>query len=111
MVLAWNYLEHDAILRLSGLKYLRALLQREEVRIFGETFWVMANAESAKKNLAWLKSEGIHVPPAYVYSAPMYGKKLEDQYLLNTLGVLRPTHLVITVGGRYAGAAWVLSQA
>ena len=99
MVLAWNYLEDDAILRLSGLKYLRVLLQREDVRLPGETFWVMANAESSQKNLAWLRSEGIHVPPAYVYSAPMYGKKLEDQHLLNTLGVLRPNHVVITLGG------------
>lgn len=99
MVLAWNYLEHDAILRLSGLRYLRALLERRDVRLPGETFWVMANDKSSQKNLAWLRSRGIQVPPAYVYSAPIYGKKLEDQHLLNTLGVLRPNHVVITLGG------------
>lgn len=99
MVLAWNCLQRDSISRLSGLRYLRALLQREDVRRAGETFWVMASDESSRKNLAWLNSEGIQVPAAYVYSAPKYDKNLEDQHLLNTLGVLRPKHVVITVGG------------
>jgi UDP-N-acetyl-D-mannosaminuronic acid transferase (WecB/TagA/CpsF family) len=99
MVLLWNLIQRDSITRLSGLKYLQALLQREDVRRPGNTFWVMAGTESSSKNLAWLKSAGIDVPPDYVYSAPMYDKKLEDQQLLNTLGVLRPDHVVITVGG------------
>ncbi|HXS76101.1 MAG TPA: WecB/TagA/CpsF family glycosyltransferase [Terracidiphilus sp.] len=99
MVMLWNLIQRDSIARLSGLKYLRALLQREDVRRPGNTFWVMAGFESSSKNLTWLKSVGIEVPPEYVYCAPMYGKELMDQGLLNTLGVLRPSHVVVTVGG------------
>lgn len=99
MVLLWNLIQRDSISRLSGLKYLRALLERQDVRRPGNTFWVMAGPQSSSKNLTWLKSVGIDVPPEYVYSAPMYDKKLEDQQLLNTLGVLRPPHVVVTVGG------------
>jgi N-acetylglucosaminyldiphosphoundecaprenol N-acetyl-beta-D-mannosaminyltransferase len=99
MVLLWNWMQRDSIPRLSGLKYLRELLQREDVRKPGNTFWVMAGRESARKNLAWLKTEGIEVPPEFVYNAPMYSGVIEDRQLVDTLGVLRPAHVVITVGG------------
>jgi len=99
MVILWNWMQGDSILRLSGLKYLRALLQRDEVRAPGNTFWVMAGAESAGKNLAWLRSQGIEVPAECVYNAPMYGSRIEDRRLLDTLGALRPKHIVVTVGG------------
>jgi UDP-N-acetyl-D-mannosaminuronic acid transferase (WecB/TagA/CpsF family) len=99
MVLLWNWMQGDSIPRLSGLKYLRELLHRADVRKPGNTFWVMAGNESARKNLAWLKLQGIEVPPEYVYNAPMYGSAIEDRQVLDTLGVLRPNHVVITVGG------------
>jgi exopolysaccharide biosynthesis WecB/TagA/CpsF family protein len=99
MVLLWNWLESDSIARLSGLKYIRALLQEEEVRAPGRTFWVMAGKKSAERNLAWLKSQGIEVPPKCVYQAPMYGSKVEDKELIERLQAIRPKHVVITVGG------------
>lgn len=99
MVLLWNWMQQDSISRLSGLAYLRALLLREDVRTPGNTFWVMAGEKSAAKNLTWLKSEGIEVSSDFVYNAPMYGNTVEDRRLVDTLGVLRPKHVVITVGG------------
>lgn len=99
MVILWNWMQGDSIPRLSGLKYLRALLRLEEVRKPGNTFWVMAGAESASKNLAWLRSQGIDVPPECVYNAPIYGSKIEDPQLVYTIGALRPKHIVVTVGG------------
>ena len=99
MVLVWNFLQSDSIPRLSGLKYLKELLQVHEVRIPGNTFWVMAGSVSSRKNLYWLNSEGIEVPPEFVYQAPMYGSKIEDRELIDKLQLLRPKHVVITVGG------------
>jgi UDP-N-acetyl-D-mannosaminuronic acid transferase (WecB/TagA/CpsF family) len=99
MVLLWNWMQGDSISRLSGLKYLRELLQREDVRKPGNTFWVMAGNESTRKNLAWLRLEGIEVPLECVYNAPMYGRAMEDRQLVETLEILRPKHVVITVGG------------
>ena len=99
MVLLWNWLENDSIGRLSGLKYIRALLQEEEVRTPGRTFWVMAGRKSAEKNLSWLKSQGIEVPAECVYYAPLYTGKIEDPELIEKLQLLRPKHVVITVGG------------
>jgi N-acetylglucosaminyldiphosphoundecaprenol N-acetyl-beta-D-mannosaminyltransferase len=99
MVLLWNWMQGDSIPRMSGLRYLRELLRTEDMRKPGNTFWVMAGTESASKNLAWLKLQGIEVPPECVHNAPIYGRAIEDGQLLETLGVLRPKHVVITVGG------------
>ena len=99
MVLIWNVLQGDSIPRLSGLKYLRELLQYPDVRTPGNTVWVMAGSASAKKNLKWLHSEGISVPEDCVYEAPMYNGKIEDPDLIEKLQGLRPRHVVITVGG------------
>ena len=99
MVLIWNMLQGDSIPRLSGLKYLRELLQYPDVRTSGNTVWVMAGSASAKKNLKWLHSEGISVPEDCVYEAPMYNGKIEDPDLIEKLHRLRPRHVVITVGG------------
>jgi N-acetylglucosaminyldiphosphoundecaprenol N-acetyl-beta-D-mannosaminyltransferase len=99
MVLLWNLLEGDTISRLSGLKYLRALLLQDAVRTPANTVWVMAGRASADKNVAWLNSQGIEVPEECVYLAPLYGSKIEDNELVHKLQSLRPAHVVITVGG------------
>lgn len=99
MVLVWNLLERDNLRRLSGLKYLRVLLEQPEVRKPGNTFWIMAGSKSGNRNLDWLRSEGIDVPEEYVYNAPMYGPVIDDQDLLARLERLRPAHIVVTIGG------------
>lgn len=99
MVLLWNLMERDSIRRLSGLKYIQELLCHDEVRTPGNTLWVMASSKSAKKNLAWLRARGIDVPLEFIYEAPMYGSKIEDQRLIEKLQTLRPRHVVVAIGG------------
>jgi len=99
MVLVWNRLQRDAITRLSGLEYLRELLVQPDMRQPGNTVWIMASPTSAEHNLTWLSREGIETPPACVYTAPIYGKEIEDTALLQKLELLRPRHVIITVGG------------
>jgi len=99
MVLVWNLIERDTVKRLSGLRYLRELLLYPDFRTPGNTLWVMAGAASSKKNLDWLATQGIEVPPACVYEAPMYGNQIEDNTLVEKLEQLRVKHIVITIGG------------
>lgn len=99
MVLIWNALEHDRLYRLSGLEYLRALLQEPDVQESGNTLWIMASPQSARMNLSWLKSEGIDIPERNVYMAPIYGSEIEDPALIQRILQIRPQHIVITVGG------------
>ncbi|HWT66828.1 MAG TPA: WecB/TagA/CpsF family glycosyltransferase [Terracidiphilus sp.] len=99
MVMVWNVIERDHLPRVSGLKYLRALLDKEDARRPGNVLWVMAGEASARKNLEWLAADGITVPEECVYLAPMYGDPIEDAALVERLQRLRPQHVVITVGG------------
>jgi UDP-N-acetyl-D-mannosaminuronic acid transferase (WecB/TagA/CpsF family) len=73
MVLIWNRLQSKRIKRLSGLGYLRELLLEPDLRQPGNTLWIMANPVSAKRNRAWLQKQGITIPEANIYVAPMYG--------------------------------------
>jgi UDP-N-acetyl-D-mannosaminuronic acid transferase (WecB/TagA/CpsF family) len=99
MVLVWNLLQGDRIERLSGLKYLRELLQQPDVRQPRNCVWVMASPVSAERNLAWLREQGIDVDPEDVYMAPMYGAEIEDTKLVELLDRLRPQHVIVTLGG------------
>lgn len=99
MVLIWNRISRQKIHRLSGLKYLRELLQRDDAHRPGNVVWIMASPASAEKNRGWLRQQGIEVPEECVYLAPMYGKEIEDPALLEMLERLRPQHVVVTVGG------------
>lgn len=99
MVLVWNLLHRDKIRRVSGLEYLRRLLVEPEVRFPMNTLWIMASPQSAARNLAWMRSQGILVPESHVYLAPMYHGEIEDPKLIGMLRVLQPKHIIVTVGG------------
>lgn len=99
MVLVWNLLEGDSIRRLSGLRYLRELLQRPPVREPGNCLWVMASESSARCNREWLATQGIEVPEECIYLAPMYRTPVEDPELVRRIERLRPQHVILTVGG------------
>ncbi len=99
MVLVWNLLHGEKIRRVSGLEYLRRLLLEPEVRLQGNTLWIMASPESAARNLEWLGSQGIVVPNSHVYLAPMYAAEIEDRALIGKLEALKPKHIIVTVGG------------
>jgi UDP-N-acetyl-D-mannosaminuronic acid transferase (WecB/TagA/CpsF family) len=99
MVMVWNFLQGDRIQRLSGLEYLVELLTRPDVRNPGESFWIMANPESAARNLAWLFEQGVQVLSEDVYLAPVYGSTIHDECLLQRVRERKPHHIVVTIGG------------
>ena len=99
MVMVWNLFEGDSVKRLSGLRYLRELLEQPDVRRNGNCVWVMASPLSARRNVEWLEQQGIEVPAEDVYLAPMYGSEIHDHELLQMLERLRPQHIIVTLGG------------
>jgi UDP-N-acetyl-D-mannosaminuronic acid transferase (WecB/TagA/CpsF family) len=99
MVMVWNFLQRDRIQRLSGLEYLVQLLARPEVRKTGESFWIMANPDSAARNLAWLSERGVQVLSEDVYLAPVYGPIIHDECLLGRVRERKPRHIIVTIGG------------
>ena len=113
MVLIWNSLQGRPLRRLSGLKYLRELLQRPEVRAPGSTVWIMAGRKSAALNLAWLRKQGVEVPATHVYVAPDYGppdgSDLADRALLGDGRPSAPGARGRYGGWRHAGTARLVS--
>ncbi|HXR39096.1 MAG TPA: WecB/TagA/CpsF family glycosyltransferase [Terracidiphilus sp.] len=99
MVLSWNLIQRDHIPKLSGLKYLRELLVRQEFREAGSSFWVMPTASSAQRNRVWLTEHGVRVSTEGLYEAPIYDANVEDKELLRQLEERRPRHVVIGLGG------------
>jgi UDP-N-acetyl-D-mannosaminuronic acid transferase (WecB/TagA/CpsF family) len=99
MVILWNILERDTVSRLSGLEYLRELLNEPDVRRPGNTLWIMASPASAARNLAWLKRQGIEIPDDSVYMAPLYGNTIDDPELLERVKRTQAQHVIVTVGG------------
>jgi len=99
MVMVWNFIQHDSLPRLSGLKYLRELVLQPDVRQARNTLWIMASQTSATTNLKWLADNGIAVDPEYVYIASVYSAHIQDEPLLALLHRLRPQHVIVTLGG------------
>jgi N-acetylglucosaminyldiphosphoundecaprenol N-acetyl-beta-D-mannosaminyltransferase len=99
MVLLWNLIDRNRIPKLSGLKYLRALVEEPAFQESGGTFWVMPTAASAKRNLRWLHENGVDVAAEDVYLAPLYGQAISDEALLDRLEERRPKHIVLGIGG------------
>lgn len=99
MVLVWNYLQNDSIRRLSGLEYLSALLKQPSFCERGESFWIMSSAESAEINRAWLMEQGVELTEDDVYTAPIYGRTVHDEALVERIKTRRPKHIVVTIGG------------
>jgi N-acetylglucosaminyldiphosphoundecaprenol N-acetyl-beta-D-mannosaminyltransferase len=109
MVAVWNFIQGDKIPKLSGLRYLRAFLERPEFRETGASFWIMPTQSSAQRDVSWLADNGIQLEEPDVYVAPMYGSAIygsathgaaiEDEELLRRLEERRPRHIVLGLGG------------
>jgi hypothetical protein len=101
MVLLWRLFTGESLPRISGLRYLRALLEWDEFRAPGASFWVMPSAEDAAANRAWLAGQGITVADEDVYVAPFYppAGPVSDPALLARIQARRPRFVVICLGG------------
>lgn len=99
MVMIWNLIGRERITKLSGLKYLRLLVEQAHFRAEGASFWVMPSADSAAQNAGWLAGNGFALKPEHIYVAPHYGENVDDAVLLERLRVAKPRHIVICVGG------------
>jgi N-acetylglucosaminyldiphosphoundecaprenol N-acetyl-beta-D-mannosaminyltransferase len=99
MVLLWNLIQRDRIPKLSGLKYLRVLLEQPEFHQPGSSFWIMPTPAAAQRNLAWLQANGTAVTEDDIYLAPFYGKTIDDPELLRRLNQRRPQHIILGLGG------------
>lgn len=100
MLLLWQWRTGRKLPRLSGLGFLRVLLEHPRARAAGGTFWVMPSAEEQAIHLRWMRAQGVQVEPESCYLAPRYGRGvLEDPVLLARIRQLRPRVVILAIGG------------
>lgn len=100
MVVLWALFKGRIIPRISGLRFIRALLRRPELRRPGATFWVMPSADDAQLNRDWLNQIGLPVLADDCYVAPTYPRgRLEDPSLLACVEARRPKLVFINLAG------------
>ena len=100
MVLLWQVFRGERLIRVSGLEYLKRLLERPELRLPGRLAWVMPTAASRDRNLEWLRREGFMCSADDCYLAPMYPRgPIADPALLEWVESRRPQQLVVGLGG------------
>jgi UDP-N-acetyl-D-mannosaminuronic acid transferase (WecB/TagA/CpsF family) len=100
MVLAHNLSGGKKVPRISGLRFLRAVLDGPYLREAGAAFWVMPSASDAERNLAWLRSQGMETPEGNCYIAPRYARgEIEDQQLLEEVRRSGARWLILAIGG------------
>lgn len=100
LVLLWLLLKRERLPRISGLRFLRALLDQPEFRQPGATFWIMPSDADARVNCAWLNGRGVTAGPDDCTTAPIYpAGQLEDRALLALLEAKRPAFVIINLGG------------
>lgn len=124
MVLLWWLLKREKLERVSGLEYLKLLLQELKAESgklkapaaagpiagsFGraasgkerKVFWIMPTVAARDRNLAWLRSQGFATTADDCYVAPMYAGEgpISDQQLATIIQQRKPAHIILALGG------------
>ena len=100
MVLLWRFIKGERLQRVSGLEYLKLLLEERSLRERGAVFWVMPSTETREKTLQWLKKEGYPTTSEDCYLAPRYGSgPVADPELLEIINKKKPAHVIMAIGG------------
>ena len=101
MVLLWLLLTGERVRRISGLRFLRGLVDRGQFRARGDTFWVMPSASDSEANLVWLRAQGFDIRGDEAYLAPLYPRQgpISDAALVAAIQLRRPKLVVIALSG------------
>lgn len=100
MVLLWRRLKQRSVSRISGLAYLKALLDRRELRQHGALLVVVPTDAAKEKALAYFRANAFAIADEHCYVAPYYERsEIHDERLLQLVGTIQPRHIVIGLGG------------
>ncbi len=100
MVLLWRLYTGEKLPRHSGLKLIRAMLERPELKQPGAVFWVMPSASEDARNRDWLVAQGFPVTADDVYIAPHYpAGPITDDELVRRIATRRPRIVMLAIGG------------
>jgi len=98
MVSTWRLLQHENVQRISGLKYLKHLLEKLSGEGTEEVFWVLPSERAQQKLFDWSRREAFQITRENCYVAPRYGSEVEDRNLLALIQQHCPAHVIIAIG-------------
>ena len=99
MVFLWRILRRRKVVRISGLQYLRLVLDKRELREPGRLFLILPSEMARVKALRLLHREGYEIAAAATYIAPIYRSDVADQQLVSILKIIQPAQVIIAIGG------------
>ncbi|MCF3650977.1 WecB/TagA/CpsF family glycosyltransferase [Synoicihabitans lomoniglobus] len=100
MILLWRLFQRQKLPRLSGLRFLRVLLERSQLKSPGSVFWVMPSEAESVRNRTWLEEQGYPITDDDIYIAPFYGKDaINDPELLSRIETRKPQIVMMCIGG------------
>jgi UDP-N-acetyl-D-mannosaminuronic acid transferase (WecB/TagA/CpsF family) len=100
LVMLWNLMMRQNIHRVSGLEYLKLLLQKPDFKRPESTLWIMPSEKSMERNIDWLQKQGYSSGVSDCYVAPKYAKgPIRDDKLIEIVNRRQPRHIIICVGG------------
>jgi N-acetylglucosaminyldiphosphoundecaprenol N-acetyl-beta-D-mannosaminyltransferase len=106
----WHLLRGRRINRISGLAYLKHLLEAPAFRP-DRRVWVLPNEKAQEKLLAWGLKEELSIDRADCYVAPFYQKTVEDDALLSLVEGHQTRHVIIAIGaGAQEKLGWYLRE-
>ena len=98
MVMLWCLLRRESVERISGLNYLKHLLDKLKGEGIGEVFWVLPSEGAEQKLIDWSHHETSPIKRENCYVAPRYDLEVEDRKLLELVKQNRPAHVIIAIG-------------
>jgi exopolysaccharide biosynthesis WecB/TagA/CpsF family protein len=98
MVMLWCLLHRENVERISGLNYLKHLLDKLKGEGIREVFWVLPSEGAEQKLIDWSHHETSPIKRENCYVAPRYDLKVEDRKLLELVKQNRPAHVIIAIG-------------
>jgi UDP-N-acetyl-D-mannosaminuronic acid transferase (WecB/TagA/CpsF family) len=99
MVNFWWLLHRERLVRISGLKFFKQLLERPECREAGKLFWILPSETAKTRTLAWAQREQFPLTSDDLYVAPRYADDATDEKLLGIIRQRKPHHIVVAIGG------------
>lgn len=100
MVLLWRLFTGQNIPRVSGLGYLKQMVEHRVFQPREAVLWIMPGTGARDENLAWLRSKGYAFTAEDCYVAPHYAPgPIQDEALVQMLQARRPRHIIVCLGG------------
>ena len=95
LALLWKIVAGRSLRNVSGLSYLKCLLQDTSFRNSQTTFWIVSSPHAKQRAVDWLRAKELVIDPKNIWVA----EQGEDYELLQKIETRRPDHVVIATVG------------